>query len=185
MSDATLEKSVWDLLLARVLVDPTLVLLSEMDAKICSEWVRLIPDKFCFGVFFSRDATMSSSSPSSTRTLELRRPSVFMLIDCQRCAGCVTHLTRGIRQVVRSSPDWWRGGSVRSPWYVCIAVFSFVERLIELGIPVSGSRTQTVSVSDTVMHDLIPFSCRKGVIQSRMTRKINFSTNKGSCPKGF
>ena len=68
MSDATFETSVWDLLFARVLGDPTLVLLSEMDAKIWSECVRLIPDKFGFGVLSSRDAIMLSSSPSSTRT---------------------------------------------------------------------------------------------------------------------
>ena len=128
MSDATLEKSVWDLLLARVLVDPTLVLLSEMDAKIWSEWVRLIPDELCFGVVFSRNAIMLSSSPSSTRTLVLRRPSVFMLIDCQRCAGCVTHRARVIRQVVRSSPARWRGGSVRGPWYVCITQFENINK---------------------------------------------------------
>jgi hypothetical protein len=120
MSHATLEKSVWDLLLARVLVDPTLVLLSETDAMIWSEWVRLIPDKFCFGVLFSRDAIKSSCFPSSTRTLVLRRPSVFMLIDCQRCAVCVTHRAREIRQEVRLSPAMWRGSSGWEPWHVCI-----------------------------------------------------------------
>ena len=54
MSDATIETSVWDLLLARVLVDLTLVLLSQMDANMWSEWVRLSPDKFCVA-FQERD----------------------------------------------------------------------------------------------------------------------------------
>ena len=69
MSDVALEKSVWDLLFARVFVDPTLVLLSQMDATIWSEWVRLIRDNFCFGALFSRTAVMLSSSSSSSRTL--------------------------------------------------------------------------------------------------------------------
>jgi hypothetical protein len=47
MSDVALEKSVRDLLFARVFVDPTLVLLSEMDANIWSEWIRLISDEVC------------------------------------------------------------------------------------------------------------------------------------------
>ena len=73
MSDVSLQKSVWDLLFDRVFVDPTLVLLSEMDANIWSEWVRLIPDKVCFGALFSRTAVMLASSTScSTRTLVMR-----------------------------------------------------------------------------------------------------------------
>jgi hypothetical protein len=74
MSDGVIETSVWDLLLARVLVDPTLVLLSEMDANILSEWVRLSPDKFCVGLP-SSNAIMLSSSPFSTRT------SVVLCLD--------------------------------------------------------------------------------------------------------
>ena len=69
MSDVSLQKSVWDLLFDRVFVDPTLVLLSEMDANIWSEWARLISDKVCFGALFSRTAMMLASSSSSTRTL--------------------------------------------------------------------------------------------------------------------
>ena len=67
MPDVALEKSVWDLLFAAVFVDPTLVLLSQMDANIWSEWIRLSPDKFCVG-FPSRNAIMLSFSPFSTRT---------------------------------------------------------------------------------------------------------------------
>ena len=69
MSDVAIEKSVWDLLFARVFVTPTLVLLSEMDATFWPECVRLIPDEFCFGALFPRTAVMLSSSSSSTRTL--------------------------------------------------------------------------------------------------------------------
>jgi len=69
MSVVALEKSVWDSLFARVFVDPTLVLLSEMDANIWSEWVHLIPDKVGFGALFSRTVVMLVSSSSSTRTL--------------------------------------------------------------------------------------------------------------------
>ena len=68
MSDVALQKSVWDLHFGRVVVDPTLVLLSEMDANIWSEWVRLIPDKVCFGALVSRTAMTLMSSSSSTRT---------------------------------------------------------------------------------------------------------------------
>ena len=73
MSDVVLQKSVWDLLFARVFVDPTLVLLSGMDANICSEWARLIPDKVCVGALFFRNAMiLASHSPSSSfRTLVL------------------------------------------------------------------------------------------------------------------
>ena len=83
MSDGVIETSVWDLLLVRVLVDPTLVLLSEMDAEsntsssinIWSEWVRLSPDKFCVGLLSSRNAMMLSSCPFSTGA------SVIMCLD--------------------------------------------------------------------------------------------------------
>ncbi len=71
MSDVALEKSVWDLLFARVFVEPTLVLLSQMDANIWSEWVRLISDKVCCGAF-SSTVMMLGTSSSSTRTLVIR-----------------------------------------------------------------------------------------------------------------
>ena len=75
MSDDSIEKFVWDLLFVRVLVDPTLVLLSQMDGNIWSEWVRLMPDKFCVGLLFSRHAIMLSSTSFSTRT------SVIMCLE--------------------------------------------------------------------------------------------------------
>ncbi len=50
MSGAMLEESEWDLFFVRVFVDPTHLLLSEMKAKLSSEWFHHIPDKFGLSV---------------------------------------------------------------------------------------------------------------------------------------
>jgi hypothetical protein len=69
MSGAILEQSVWDLLFDRVFVDPTNVLLSEMNAKPSSEWFRLIPDEFCLGVRVPGTAMLLFSCSSSTHVV--------------------------------------------------------------------------------------------------------------------